>query len=154
MIRFTDPMAFAGAVGTSLGASNWHLMDQPTIDRFAEATFDHQWIHTDPARAAEGPFGRPVAHGFLTLSLLPALLTEIFQVAGVDVIVNRGLNRLRFNAPVRVGRRIRAVAHLLSARRRPRGFWEAVLSVVVELEDDEPACVAELVLLLATADDG
>jgi acyl dehydratase len=154
MRTFADPEALAGAAGTTLGASEWHLLDQPTIDRFADVTLDHQWIHTDPIRAAVGPYGSPVAHGFLTLSLLPALLGEIFHVSGVRVIVNRGVNRLRFQQPVRAGQRIRAVADLVSARRRPRGFWEAVLSVVVELEDDEPACVTELVWLLATTDDG
>jgi acyl dehydratase len=151
-MNFANPAELADAVGTTLGTSTWHTLDQQAIDCFADVTSDHQWIHTDRERAAVGPYGVPVAHGFLTLSLLPVLLSEIFQVNGVELMVNRGLDHVRFKAPVRAGGRIRAVASLLSARQRPRGFWEIVLTIVVEQAADDPACVAELVLLLATGD--
>ena len=93
--------------GTDLGTSSWLRITQDRVDRFAEATDDHQWIHTDPERAAAGPFGAPIAHGYLTLSLLPHLIAQAYQVTGVRMGVNYGLNRLRFPSPVPAGASVR-----------------------------------------------
>ncbi|WP_325051381.1 MaoC family dehydratase [Streptomyces corynorhini] len=132
-----------------MGASGWRTIDQRQVDLFAEATDDHQWIHVDRDRAAEGPFGTTVAHGFLTLSLLSALTAEVLEVSGVAQAVNHRVDRVRFRAPVPVGSRLRASVRLLSVRPRPRGFTEAVVSVAIELEDGRVACTAEQTTLYA-----
>src|SRR5688572_31124379 len=114
-------MAFASidelraAVGTEIGQGDWHEIDQDRINRFADATDDHQWIHVDPERAAAGPFGGPIAHGYLTLSLIPGLSAEIFTVKGIRMGVNYGVNKVRFPSPVPVGSRIRSSAELIEA---------------------------------------
>src|ERR1700734_3560210 len=105
---------FAKAAGPELGASDWLTVDQERIDEFAEATGDHQWIHVDPERAAAGPFGTTVAHGFLTLSLVPYFSTQLRSVEGVRMGINYGLDRVRFPTPVPVGSRLRARATLIS----------------------------------------
>ncbi|MGA8113654.1 MAG: MaoC family dehydratase [Actinocatenispora sp.] len=135
------------ATGSELGASGWHLVDQARVDAFAEITGDHQWIHVDPDRAADGPFGGTVAHGFLTLSLLPVLVSEIQRVPGARLAVNYGLNRVRFPAPLRTGSRVRATATLLDAQRVDGdGGVQCVTRVSVEGEGaPKPCCVAELV---------
>ncbi|WP_405493368.1 MaoC family dehydratase [Nocardia sp. NBC_00511] len=136
------------AVGTHLGYSGWHTITQEQIDRFADATGDHQWIHVDPVRAAAGPFGATVAHGFLTLSLLPVLAGEIYTVTGVSMGVNYGANKVRFPSPVPVNSRVRAGVELLSLTPASMGF-QAVSKVTVEIEGAaKPACVAESVALL------
>jgi acyl dehydratase len=134
------------AAGEHLGYSDWHLIDQDRVNAFADATGDHQWIHVDIERARrESPFGGPVAHGFLTLSLLPWLLSEILSVTGVKLGVNYGLNRVRFPAPVPVGSRVRAGGLLTSVEEIPGGV-QAVTTVTIEVEGQEkPACVAESV---------
>jgi acyl dehydratase len=138
-------------VGTELGASDAMLIDQARIDRFAEATGDHQWIHCDPVRAAAGPFGATVAHGFLTLSLLPLLSQSAFDVADVRMAINYGLNRVRFPAPVRVGSQVSARLRLLAYEPLPTppGAGPAAqLTVEVTMHvpgQDKPACVAESV---------
>ena len=132
-------------VGQELGHSDWLLVDQARIDLFAQATGDHQWIHPDPARAAAGPFGATVAHGFLTLSLLPALFETGFAIDDVRMGVNYGLNRVRFPAPVRAGSRLRGRFRLLSYEPLAGGAQLTVESTI-ELEGSaKPACVAESV---------
>ncbi len=132
-------------VGQEIGTSDWLVIDQDRIDAFAHATGDHQWIHTDPARAAAGPFGATVAHGFLTLSLLPLLFETGFAIADVRMGVNYGLNRVRFAAPVRVGSRLRGHFKLL-AYDALEGGAQLTVQATVELEGSpKPACVAETV---------
>ncbi|HEX7537273.1 MAG TPA: MaoC family dehydratase [Dermatophilaceae bacterium] len=136
------------AVGTHLGYSDWHTITQGQINLFAEATGDDQWIHTDPERAATGPFGTTIAHGYLTLSLIPRLVWQIYTVEGLRMGVNYGSNKVRFPAPVPVGSRVRAGAELLELTRGPQGA-QATVRVTIELEgSDKPACVAETVAVL------
>ena len=132
-------------VGQPLGTSDWITVDQPRVDAFADATLDHQWIHVDPERAAQGPFGTTIAHGFLTLSLLPAFFASAFDIGDVRMSVNYGLNRVRFTAPVPVGSRLRASFRLLAYEPLDGGA-QLVTEVTVEREGAErPACVAEAV---------
>jgi acyl dehydratase len=132
-------------VGETIGTSDWISVDQPRIDQFAQATGDHQWIHVDPERAAGGPFGAPIAHGFLTLSLLPLMGETAFDVADVRMGVNYGLNRVRFPNPVRVGSRLRGHFKLLAWEPLDGGA-QLITEVTVELEGAaKPACVAESV---------
>ncbi|MEU2253504.1 MaoC family dehydratase [Nocardia xishanensis] len=136
------------AIGTHLGYSDWHTVTQEQIDRFADATGDHQWIHVDPVKAAAGPFGTTVAHGFLTLSLIPMLTQQIYTVEGLSMGVNYGANKVRFPAPVPVGSRLRAGAELISLAPGTLGY-QAVTRVTVEIDGAaKPACVAETVAVL------
>ena len=145
MKHFAHLAELQAAVGQEVGVSDWLQIDQHRIDLFAQATGDHQWIHTEPARAASGPFGATVAHGFLTLSLLPHLFESAFDVADVRMGVNYGLNRVRFMAPVRVGSRLRGRFKLLSFEPLPGGA-QLVTEATLELEGStKPACVAESV---------
>jgi len=133
------------AVGTELGVSDWIEIDQERIDRFAEATGDHQWIHVDPVRAAASPFGSTIAHGFLTLSLLPAIGDQLIQVEEVRMGVNYGVNKVRFPASVPVGSRVRGRVELVEMTEVEGGF-QLVTKVTVEREGGEkPVCVAESV---------
>jgi acyl dehydratase len=137
-----------------LGTSDWHAIDQKQIDLFADATGDHQWIHVDPERAAQGPFGTTVAHGFLTLSLLPMLMGEILSVSDSRMGINYGSERVRFTSPVPSGSRVRLHAKLLSAERRGDGVQFRV-GATVEIEGQEkPALVAETVSLVFGGADG
>ena len=132
-------------VGQELAASPWLSVEQSRIDQFAHATEDHQWIHVDAERAAAGPFGATVAHGFLTLSLLPKLFETAFSVDDVTMGINYGLNRVRFPAPVRVGSRLRGRFKLLSFEPLPGGA-QLTIEVSIEMEGSaKPACVAETV---------
>jgi acyl dehydratase len=132
-------------VGQMLGTSPWVQVDQRRIDLFAEATGDHQWIHVDPVRAAQGPFGGPIAHGFLTLSLLPWMIEHALVIDDVAMGVNYGLNRVRFTAPVPVGSRLRGHFKLL-AYEPLEGGAQLVVEVTMEIEGSpKPACVAESV---------
>lgn len=131
---FGGPGELPAAAGERLGVSGYHELTQWHLDRFAEVSGDHQWIHTDPQRARSGPFGGLIAHGMLTLSLLMPMLDEIFRVEGCDLVVNKGMDRLRFLSPVPVGAKIRADAELAAATTRPRGFTEAVIAVSVEID--------------------
>jgi acyl dehydratase len=134
------------AAGEELGTSDWLVMDQDRIDTFADATGDHQWIHVDAERAAAGPFGRTIAHGMLTVSLLPVFLHEIYRVDGVSMVINYGLNKVRFPSPVPVGSRLRATSRLAAVKPLD-GAAQAELSTTVEIENGaKPACVAESVL--------
>jgi acyl dehydratase len=130
-------------IGETLGSSEWITIEQSRIDRFADATGDHQWIHVDPVLAAKGPFGTPIAHGFLTLSLLPAFFETAFAVSDVRMGVNYGLNRVRFTAPVPVGSRLRAHFKLL-AYERIEGGAQLIVEASIEREGaSKPVCVAE-----------
>jgi acyl dehydratase len=139
---FESVEALAAAAGEHLGYSDWHLVDQARVTAFAEVTDDPQWIHIDPERAAKGPFGGTVAHGYLTLSLLPMLAREIYQVKGARMGVNYGLDRVRFPAPLLTGRRIRAGILLTAVEPVPGGV-QAHAEVTVEREGaNKPVCVA------------
>ena len=132
-------------VGEHLGYSDWLDVSQQRINTFADATDDHQWIHVDVERAKNGPFGVTIAHGFLTLSLLPSLSQGTTRIEGIRMAINYGLNRVRFPAPVRVGARIRAKAKNLSIV-EVEGGVQVVNEVTVEIEGEaKPACVAEQV---------
>jgi len=136
------------AVGTHLGYSGWHTISQEQIDRFADATGDHQWIHVDPERAAQGPFGATIAHGYLTLSMVPKLVWEVYTVDGLTMGVNYGCNKVRFPSPVPVGSRVRAGVELVSLVPGPAGV-QSTARVTIEREgSDKPACVAETVAVL------
>lgn len=133
------------AVGSHLGYSEWWEITQDRVNRFADATDDHQFIHVDPEKAAMGPFGGPIAHGFLTLSLAVPLQQQIVSIAGVRMAVNYGLNRVRFPAPVPVGSKIRAGAVLESVEDVAGGV-QVVYTVTYEIEGgSKPVCVAETV---------
>jgi acyl dehydratase len=148
MRTFASVDEFCSAVGTHLGESPWTTVDQDRIDTFADATGDHQWIHVDPVRAADGPFGGTIAHGFLTLSMVPVMLGETFTVDGLQAFMNYGTDRIRFIRPVPAGSRIQASATLTSVEETPLGV-RAVVSVEVRLEDGgKPACIADLITLL------
>src|SRR5215210_3888357 len=135
-------------VGAELGVSDWHTIDQERVNAFADATGDHQWIHVDAERAAAGPFGTTIAHGYLTLSMLPGLMAQIWRVEGVKMGINYGLNRVRFPSPVPVGSRIRVVARLKEATPVDGGV-QGVVEATVETEGGtKPACVAETVFRL------
>jgi acyl dehydratase len=133
-------------VGTQIGSSDWIEVDQARIDRFADATGDHQWIHVDPERAAAGPFGTTIAHGFLTLSLLPQFFTSTYAIADSPMGINYGLNRVRFTAPVPVGSRLRARMRLESYEDIPGGA-QLQFEVSVEREGQERlVCVAQAIV--------
>lgn len=134
------------AVGTELGPTEWFTMDQSRIDGFADATEDHQWIHVAPERAAAGPFGTTVAHGFLTLSLIPYFSGQLRQASGARMGINYGLDRVRFPAPVPAGSRIRARSTLVSCDRIGDDGVQLVNRVTIEVEGSaKPACVADTV---------
>ncbi|MHB8669575.1 MAG: MaoC family dehydratase [Acidimicrobiales bacterium] len=134
-----------GHVGQHLGHSDWHEVSQSQVDGFADATGDHQWIHVDPERAKGGPFGRTIAHGYLTISLAPALLQEVWTVQGFSMGLNYGINKLRFPSPVPVGERVRVGATLAEVRDVAGGV-EVALDIIFEVQGQEkPACVAQVV---------
>ncbi|MEV7090010.1 MaoC family dehydratase [Streptomyces sp. NPDC093085] len=142
---FTSVEELRAGIGEQLGYSDWLEVDQKRIDLFAEATGDHQWIHVDPARAAEGPFGTTIAHGYLTLSLLPLFMPQLVGVDKVTMGVNYGTNKVRFPAPVPVGSRLRATGVLTDVTETGGGV-QITLRVTVEREGGEkPVCVAESV---------
>jgi len=133
------------AIGEHLGYSDWHTVTQAQISMFAEATGDHQWIHVDPEAAAKGPFGTTIAHGYLTLALIPMLAAQVSRVDGVRMGVNYGLNKVRFPAPVPVGSRVRAGVRLKSVE-DIEGGAQIVNEITIEREGgDKPSCVAETV---------
>ncbi|MEV7072161.1 MaoC family dehydratase [Streptomyces sp. NPDC091972] len=129
--------------GSDLGTSEWIEVTQERIDTFADATGDHQWIHVDPERAKDGPFGAPVAHGYLTLSLFIPLFTELLDVRGVTTKVNYGLNKVRFPSPVKAGSRIRLIAKLTEAEDVPGGV-QITVDGTIEIEGGaKPAAVLQ-----------
>ena len=132
-------------IGTHLGYGEYRTVTQEEVNLFADATGDHQWIHVDPERAKGGPFGGPIAHGYLTLSLIPVLLRGVMQVDGVAMGVNYGTNKVRFTSPVPVGSEIRAGATMASVEDIAGGV-QVALDVVVEVKDaPKPSCVAQVV---------
>ena len=131
--------------GLELGPSRWLEVDQARIDSFASATEDSQWIHTNRERAAAGPFGVPIAHGFLTLSLLPELWFELFGDGGYELTVNYGVNRVRFPAPVPVGSRVRASFRVENVEEVAGGEQARITATIEREGGDKPVCVAELV---------
>lgn len=143
-----SPDALAPLVDTELGVSPWTVIDQALIDRFAADTRDEQWMHVDPVRAADGPYGGTIAHGYLVLSLLPWLTSTTYRVDDVSARVNYGLERVRFPAPVRAGQRIRLRARLDSVEPMSTGVRIVVRNTVEIDGSDRPACVAETVTLL------
>jgi acyl dehydratase len=139
------PSALLGAVGQALGPTDWLAIDQPRVDLFAEATGDHQWIHVDPVRAADGPFGGTIAHGYLTMSLVNHFLPDLLEVRGVSMGVNVGADRLRFLTPLRVGKRIRGTGEIVSAE-EVKGGVQSVVRVTIEIEGEaKPACVIDTI---------
>ncbi|MCX5044262.1 MaoC family dehydratase [Aldersonia sp. NBC_00410] len=142
MTDFTDFDALRAAVGTELGTSDWITIDQERIDRFADATGDHQWIHVDAERAAEGPYGKTIAHGFLTLSLLASITQEVMSVPNARMAINYGLGKVRFISPVTVGSRVRGTVTLDTVTDVSGGV-QAERTVTITAEGaDKPACVA------------
>ena len=145
---FTTLDEVAAATGDELGSSDWLTIDQHRVDQFADATGDHQWIHVDEERAKAGPFGGTIAHGYLTLSLLPMLGTTVFALETPGAKLNYGVNKVRFPHPLRVGSRIRSTVSVAGVTDLPTGK-QLTLKHVVEIEDEsKPACVAETVVLL------
>jgi acyl dehydratase len=148
MVTLSGRQQVIDHVGQELGVSDWQLVTQPDIDRFAELTRDRQFIHVDVERAAAGPFGGTIAHGFYTLSLLPAMMAEIIRLEGFAYGVNYGLEKVRFPAPMPVGSRVRMHA-TLSRAEEVAGGLRIQTSAVFECEDGEkPVCVAEAVSML------
>jgi acyl dehydratase len=148
-MRVVDGLpGLAGLVGQELGVSGWLRIDQERIQQFADATGDQQWIHVDPVRAAAGPYGRTIAHGYLTLSLLPLLSGEVYRVDGLTMTMNYGLDKVRFPAPVPVGSRLRNRPVLVSLT-DTRAGTQALIRHTLELEGSgRPACVADQVRLM------
>ena len=139
-------------VGREIGPGDWHEVTQERVDQFAEATGDHQWIHVDPARAAEGPFGGTIAHGYLTLSLIPMLNWELWTFTGAAMGVNYGSDKVRFLTPVRVGSRVRMRGKVLSVDPRPDGSLLVKNEVTIEVEgSDTPALIAHTLSLTVPA---
>jgi acyl dehydratase len=145
MRRYEKLAALQPLVGQEIGQSDWVLVDQRRIDLFAQATGDHQWIHVDPVRAAAGPFGTTIAHGYLTLALLPEMTASALHIADVKMGVNYGLNKVRFPAPVPAGSRVRGRFVLQGFEPLPGGA-QLVIEVTMEREGGaKPVCVAESV---------
>jgi acyl dehydratase len=145
---FTSFDDLTAAVGEDLGASDWLTIEQDRVDAFAEATGDHQWIHVDVERAEQGPFGGTIAHGYLTLSLIPLLGSQVFSLDTPGAKLNYGVNKVRFPHPVRVGKRVRNTVSIAAVTDVPAGK-QLTLGHTVEIEDEpKPACVAETVVLL------
>ena len=135
-------------VGEHIGHSDWHTVTQEKVNQFADATGDHQWIHVDTEKAKSGPFGGTIAHGYMTLSLIPMQIAQIYRVDGLSMGINYGCNKVRFPAPVPVGARVRAGAELVEMSSTPQGA-QAVIRTTIEVEDGEkPACVADTVVVL------
>lgn len=147
MQTFATFEALEAAVGTEVAVTDWLDITQARIDRFADATEDHQWIHVDAARAAQGPFGRTIAHGFLTLSLLSHWMERSIRVEAARMTINYGVNRVRFPVPVPVGSRLRARLRLQGCERPAPGQLQALWHATVEIEGgSKPACVAEMLV--------
>src|SRR5215218_389670 len=145
---FTTLDEVAAASGEELGSSDWLTIEQDRVDRFAEATGDHQWIHVDVERAKDGPFGGTIAHGYLTLSLVPFLGSQVFALDTPGAKLNYGVNKVRFPTPVPVGSRVRAHARLVDVAEVPAGR-QATFGWTIEIEGaPKPGCVAETVVLL------
>ena len=142
-----QPADLLGLVGQSLGTTEWMEVTQQQVDLFADATGDRQWIHTDAERAAKGPFKGTIAHGYLTLSLTPAVIAQVLEIRELTAALNYGLNKVRFPAPVRVGSQVRAVVTVASAQQKTSGV-ESVFTLTYEIDGQtRPACVADVIVL-------
>ena len=149
MRTFKDLAEIKAATGETLGVSPWMTVTQDMIDRFADVTDDHQWIHVDPARAARSPLGTTIAHGYLTLSLIPSMIRNLYSVAGVGSRLNYGSNRVRFPTPVPRDGRLRTHLKILSTEDGANGAVRVTWEATVELDGGgKPACIAEIVTLL------
>ena len=147
---FTTFDEITAAIGEPLGSSAWVTIEQERVKKFADATDDHQWIHVDVERAAAGPFGGTIAHGYLTVSLLPWLGSQIFTLETPGARLNYGLNKVRFPNPVKVGARVRATCTFTEATDLAAGM-QLTMQYVIEIEGEtKPACVAEMLVLLLT----
>lgn len=143
---FESKEEFLKKIGDDLGTSDWFEVTQEKLNLFADATGDHQWIHVDPERAAQGPFGKTIAHGYLTLSLVPLLMKDVISVNGVKMGINYGVNKVRFPSPVPVGKRVRLNARLASAEEVEPNGVHVIYEMTFEVEGEEkPACVAETI---------
>lgn len=143
-VEFRDMQQLRQRIGQEVAVSDWLTVTQERVDQFADATDDHQWIHVDPERAAQSPFGGTIAHGFLTLSLIPHFMGQSITFPPARMTVNYGLNRVRFTAPVRTGSRVRARMVLLDVKDVKGGAVDTIWEVTIELEGSErPACVAQ-----------
>ena len=138
-VEFESPQALLGAVGQELGVSDWHTVTQEQINLFADATGDHQWIHVDVEKAKAGPFGTPIAHGYLTMSLASLFLPQIVLVHGLSMGLNYGVDKVRFPSPVPVGSRLRGKGTIISAIEVTGGV-QAVIRVTIEREGTEKPC--------------
>jgi acyl dehydratase len=144
MRTFEHPSELAALVGQEVATSDWITVTQQQVDLFAQATGDHPWIHVDPERARQGPFGTTIAHGFLTLSLIPMFFAAAIEVRNTRMGINYGLNRVRFTSPVPVGSRLRAQLKLVACEEIAGDGWQMTWAVTVEREGaDKPACIAE-----------
>jgi acyl dehydratase len=148
MRQFADVHELKTAIGQVLGESAWVTVSQEMIDRFAEATGDYQWIHVDRERAKASPFGTTIAHGFLTLSLVPRLIDEVYQVGKVAARLNYGCNKVRFTQPVPSGSRIKARIRLAAVEDTPKGVRVTTEATMVLEASDRPACIADLVAVV------
>ncbi len=144
-IVFDSPRDLLGKEGLQLGTSDWLIIDQARVDGFAEVTGDKQWIHVDPVRAKDGPFGATIAHGYLTLALVNLFLPQLIEVRGFSMGVNVGADRLRFLAPVIVGSRIRGRGEMLAVE-ETKGAIQSTVRITIEIEgNDKPACVVDTI---------
>lgn len=143
---FENPRDLLGKDGTRLDTADWLTIDQSRIDAFADCTGDHQWIHVDPVRAKDGPFGATIAHGYLTLALVNLFMPQIIEVRRFSAGVNVGMDKTRFLSPVIVGSRIRGTGEIVSVEEVKGGAIQAVIRVTVEIEgQDKPACVVDTI---------
>jgi acyl dehydratase len=146
MKTFKTAEEVLAAAGTQLGVTDWMEITQERVNLFADATGDHQWIHVDPVRAKDGPFGAPIAHGYLTLSLAAKFMPELIDLPTLKMGVNYGCEKVRFPSPVKVGQRIRGNGQIVAVERTKDGALQSTLRLTVEVEgQDKPACVVDTV---------
>ncbi|MCU1427611.1 MAG: acyl dehydratase [Actinomycetia bacterium] len=142
---FASTAELASSVGADLGTTDWITVQQDQVDKFADATLDHQWIHTDTERARSGPFGGPIAHGYLTMSLASHFLSDLARVEGISMGINYGVDKVRFPSPVPVGSRLRGRGEVVDVKEVPGGV-QAVVRVTIEREgSDKPAAIVDTV---------
>ena len=148
MTTIVDYADAAGLAGTDLGTSDWHVVTQEQVNLFADATDDHQWIHVDPERAKDGPFGAPIAHGFLSLSLLAPMMAKSVDKPAVQMSVNYGFDKVRFLSPVKSGKRVRGQFKLLELVEKRPGQWQQKVEATVEIEgESKPALLADWIFM-------
>jgi acyl dehydratase len=142
---FDSPEALLGAVGTTLGPTDWITITQEQINAFADATLDNQWIHVDTERAKSGPFGAPIAHGYLTMSLASHFLADLVRVSNISMGINYGVDKVRFPSPVPVGSKLRGTGEIIDAKEVPGGV-QATIRITIEREGgDKPAAIVEAI---------